>query len=195
MNRLQTTVFLLLCTAAVQAQTVSNVKTECVQIGGVCWATRNVAKPGKFAAKPEKAGKFYQWNRNKAWSSKGKVKSWDSSYPTGSEWEKANDPCPAGFRVPTQTELQTLVAARSTWTTNYNGTSVAGRVFGSGENTVFFPAAGYRYDNVGTLHHAGVGGFYWSSAEFNSNFAYYVSFGSVSHFTRNGGLSIRCVAE
>ncbi|MCL2510946.1 MAG: hypothetical protein FWF09_02730 [Bacteroidales bacterium] len=33
------------------------------------WAIWNVDKPGTFAAKPEDAGTFYQWNRKIGWSS------------------------------------------------------------------------------------------------------------------------------
>ena len=37
--------------------------TDGVVINGVRWATRNVDKPGTFAANPEDAGMLYQWNR------------------------------------------------------------------------------------------------------------------------------------
>jgi uncharacterized protein (TIGR02145 family) len=200
MNRLQTILFLLLCAVAVQAQSVDKVNTECVQIAGTCWATRNVAKPGKFAAKPEDAGKLYQWNRKKAWSSKGRVRGWDSSYPTGSEWEKANDPCPAGFRVSNRTEQEALVNAGSTWTTNYNGTGVAGRVFGSGEKVVFFPAAGCRGGIDGRLGNVGGYGYYWSSVgSSDSSYAYYLGVNGNTAYMYDSyrilGRSVRCVAE
>jgi len=38
---------------------------EGVVINGVKWATRNVAAPGTFAANPQDAGMFYQWNRKR----------------------------------------------------------------------------------------------------------------------------------
>jgi len=80
-----------------------------VVINGVKWATRNVAAPGFFAANPEDPGMFYQWNRKKAWPVTGAVTGWDSSYPTGTTWEQANDPSPAGWRVPTFAEIQSLL--------------------------------------------------------------------------------------
>ncbi|MDR0940697.1 MAG: hypothetical protein LBM68_00565, partial [Bacteroidales bacterium] len=83
--------------------------TESVVINGVRWATRNVAEPGTFAANPEDAGMFYQWNRKTARAVTGSVTSWDNSYPTGIEWEKANDPCPAGYRVPTLQDQASLL--------------------------------------------------------------------------------------
>ena len=39
-----------------------------VVINGVRWATCNVDAPGNFAANPEDAGMFYQWNRKVGWS-------------------------------------------------------------------------------------------------------------------------------
>ena len=178
-----------------------------VVINGIKWATRNVDNPGTFAATPQSAGKFYQWNRKKAWSATepakgiaiGKAGGWDASYPTGTTWEKANDPCPTGYRVPTEAEQDALVATGSTWTSNYNGTGVAGRIFGSGSNTIFFPAAGYRFYNDGTLNDAGAPGGYWSSTEYGSTNACLIIFGSGDAFVfgnyRTNGFSVRCVSE
>jgi len=85
-----------------------------VLINGVKWSTRNVNVPGTFAIKPEKAGMFYQWNRNIGWSATDPLssspsgRSWNSSNPTGTTWDKTNDPSPAGWRVPTLNEIQKL---------------------------------------------------------------------------------------
>lgn len=175
-----------------------NPKPECVEIAGVCWAISNVDAPGTFARNPEDAGMFYQWNRSKAWAATGTVTGWDNSTPTGTEWEKANDPCPTGYRVPTQTEQTALLNAGSTWTSDYNSTGVAGRIFGSGSNTVFLPAAGYRYTN-GALNYAGTSGNYWSSTQTSIGYAYYVHFTSGAYIMSNYncfiGLPVRCVKE
>ena len=171
-------------------------QAECVEINGVCWATCNVDAPGAFTDNPEDAGMFYQWNRKKGWPATGTVTGWDSSYPTGTTWETANNVCPAGYRVPTDTEIQSLIAAGSQWTTQ-NG--VAGRVFGSGDNSLFLPAAGYRNSSDGSLYDAGSYGYYWSSTQNNSSYAYYLDFNSSdagrSNSYRYYGFSVRCVAE
>jgi uncharacterized protein (TIGR02145 family) len=138
-----------------------------VVINGVRWATRNVDAPGTFADKPESAGMLYQWNRNVGWSnsdplfnSNGRT-SWNNSLPSGSSWEKANDPSPAGWRIPTKDELKTLFdtdKVSSTWT-KQNG--VGGRKFtdkATGK-TLFLPDAGVRFED-GRLD---TGGQYWSS--------------------------------
>ena len=79
-----------------------------VVINGVKWATRNVDAPGTFAANPYNAGMFYQWNRKKGWATTGDVTDWDSNNFVGDTWEEANDPSPAGWRVPTMSELGKL---------------------------------------------------------------------------------------
>ena len=155
-------------------------------INGVKWATRNVDAPGTFAANPEDPGMLYQWNRNIGWS----------AIPSDTTWETANDVCPSGWRVPTVAELGSLAASGSQWTTQ-NG--VNGRIFGSGDNTIFLPAAGYRNPTNGALASVGTIGYYWSSTVSGTN-AFRLSFGS--SFVDPGnlddrafGFSVRCVSE
>ena len=177
---------------------------ECVWINGVCWATRNVGMPGTFVDNPEDAGMFYQWNRNIGWSATNPIinsnggTTWDGSTPAGTTWETANEVCPAGYRVPTQAEFQSLVNSGSIWVSNWNHTGVTGRVFGSGDNTLFLPAAGFRYNTSGALDYAGTGGYYWSSTVSGSNASslfFNSSLSFMSNFTRAWGLSLRCVAD
>jgi len=182
--------------------TTPNQTDTVVVINGVKWATRNVDAFGTFAEKPESAGMFYQWNRPKAWNATdATVTGWDASYPTGTTWEKANDPSPKGWRVPTKEEMDKLFNIEKVsdeWTTQ-NG--VTGRKFTDKAtgNSLFFPAAGWRDDSDGTLYYAGTGGGYWSSAGNGSNFAYGMGFSSdgagVGNIGRANGLSVRSVAE
>jgi uncharacterized protein (TIGR02145 family) len=144
---------------------------------------------------------FYQWNRNIGWSATNpRVNSnggttWDSSTPTGTTWETDNNVCPSGWRIPNEAEIQNLIASGSQWTTR-NG--VNGRIFGSGDNTIFLPAVGYRSFS-GTLTVVGLYGGYWSSTQDNSNDAYYLNFSNNNAFRgrlgRNIGYSVRCVAD
>jgi len=164
-----------------------------VLINGVRWATSNVDNPGTFAANPEDAGKFYQWNRRTAWATTGSVSGWDSSTPPGTSWTKANDPCPSGWRVPTQAEQKKLVDAGNTWIIQ-NG--VSGRRFGSGSNTIFLPAVGLRYYDGVLLNDDA--GHYWNS-EGNPHLGFDLFFDKNSAQFSNGYLSygecVRCVAE
>lgn len=184
------------------AQKKSATYDEGVVIKGVKWATRNVDELRTFAPNPESLGKLYQWNRRKAWNTTGKeVENWDNSMPTGTEWEKANDPCPSGWRLPTLREFEMLVNSDNTWTTVNN---IKGRRFGSGDNTIFLPAAGERSGSDkfnGRLVDSGTLGYYWSRTEYSSTSAHLLLFfylnvdkGGVGGDKRDGN-SVRCVSE
>jgi len=173
-----------------------------VVINGVRWATRNVDAPGTFAATPESSGMFYQWNRRRGWGTTPTVSGWDSSIPTGNSWTRANDPCPTGWRIPTEGELRTLLQSTRVTaqmrTTGTRGMLFTDRTTG---NTLFLPAAGWRHREDGWLESENWVGEYWSStvAESNevwtlvfniSNRQYWVDWGN-----RTFGKSVRCVAE
>ena len=113
------------------------------------------------------------------------------------------DPCPAGFRVPSKAEWlgvrdnNTESNVGGTWSssaTNYT----TGKNFGS----LFLPAAGERdgYDSDnGVLLDRGLRGFYWSSYQFSTNAGGALVFesgsGAVNTFdaTRRSGFSVRCI--
>ncbi|MDR1743350.1 MAG: Ig-like domain-containing protein [Dysgonamonadaceae bacterium] len=176
------------------------VTVEGVLINGIVWATRNVDAPGAFAASPESFGMFYQWNRKIGWSSTDPLENsnggttWDSSVPDGTTWESPNDPCPVGWRVPAQEELESLLNTDYEWITQ-NG--VTGTVFGSAPNTIFLPAAGYRINDNGMMRIVGSDGFYWSSSQSNNiyvrTFDFQKGYASMYNDFRNFGFSIRCV--
>jgi len=175
-----------------------------VVIGGIKWARCNVNTPGTFAANPQDAGMFYQWNSAIGWSatdpmvdSNGSTVWLDSWVGNGAtSWESANDPCPAGWRMPTSDEFNTLANAGSEWTT----TPAPGRIFGSGSNIVFFPATGYRSFSSGALSNVGSNGYYWSAAPPSAPYGYglYFSNGpgdSSTNGSRAYGFTVRCVAQ
>jgi len=141
---------------------------EGVVINGVKWATRNVDEIGTFALTSESAGKFYQWNRKKAWAITGEVTGWDNSSDESTVWEKEKDPSPEGWRVPTSDEIKSLIEetkVNSEWI-NQNG--IIGRKFTdkSNGNSIFFPAFD---DGValrecsGKIGGTGQGAVYWGS--------------------------------
>ncbi|MCL2596468.1 MAG: fibrobacter succinogenes major paralogous domain-containing protein [Paludibacter sp.] len=177
-----------------------------VVINGVKWATRNVDAPGTFAAAPESAGMFYQWNRKIGWSATDPMINsngdtvWDSS-TSGDSWEKTNDPCPQGWRLPTLDELNKLLdtdKVKHEWVVQ-NG--VYGEKFTDKNtgNTLFLPAAGTRASSNGTLDIVGIYGFYFSSTQFGNMDAYILAFYNNSALSTYGnrlsGRSIRAVAE
>lgn len=111
--------------ATCELKVLRSVPADGVLINGLIWAKTNVDAPGTFAANPEDAGMFYQWNRKTGWSSTDPItsspadQSWGGIAP-GNSWAAANDPCPEGWRLPTVMELDKLVypeKVRSEWTT------------------------------------------------------------------------------
>jgi uncharacterized protein (TIGR02145 family) len=113
----------------------------------------------------------------------------------------ANDPCPAGWRLPTQAEWASIyVASGNTWTWS-NTTTPGYKISTDGGTTVslFLPAAGYRNQGSSTLGNAGTIGYYWSSTPY-STYSYYLYFSSGgvspgSNYYRANGYSCRCIAE
>jgi len=178
-----------------------------VTINGVTWATRNVAAPGTFAADFHSFGMYYQWNKKTAWSTENPLTNtdggttWNTTPSTENSWAKANDPCPAGWRVPTRNEINTLldtVKVRKDWTkvNNVKGWMQTDKISGK---SLFLPAAGKRLYNNGMLDLVGTNGFYWSSVRRNSEDIYYLYFSSfgIIEYSCTGifAHSIRCVKE
>ena len=71
--------------------------------------------------------------------------------------------------------------------------------FGSA-STIWYPASGYRLDDVGGLGNVGYSGYYWSASPSNYNAydLYFLSNGNVypsDSSNRAYGLSVRCLQE
>jgi len=177
-------------------------RNDGVVINGIMWATRNVDEAGTFAPTPESAGKFYQWNRKKAYSATYKtITDWDDTTPEGTEWGKANDPSPAGWRVPTIAEIETLfdttkVSHEFTKQNGVFGRKLTDKLTG---NSIFIPAA--RCRDGSTLDNNTITGYYWSTTLFENDkqYSYCMLFDRegwmTGYFHHTVALSIRSVAE
>jgi len=183
-----------------------------VMINGVKWATRNVDKPGTFTAKPENTGMYYQWNRKVGWSATDPMINsnggtvWDESYPTGTTWEKANDPCPSGWRVPTLDEYKKLLDREKVSYGFSNEKDIIGLrcTDKASGKSIFLPAAGFRSITNGKLYYVGDEGNYWSSTQdvYVNYYAYIISFEMDGPYPvywhdyfRSYGNCVRCVAD
>ena len=165
--------------------------SEKVDLGlSVCWAGWNVG-----ASFPEDYGDYYAWGETTT-----KSNYTGSSYQyyygdtcidigrniSGTQYDVARAQWGGSWRMPTKAEFQEL-KDRCTWSwTAYEG--VPGyKVTGPNGNSIFLPAAGYRYGTEINLSRSG--GFYWSGTlgEGYSYGAYYLRFGSSYNYVNNNG--------
>ena len=157
-------------------------------------------------------GDYYQWGRNApaadvdaligVWGSQGGNSNDGNWTPTAKGPE---DPCPTGFRVPSQAVWAAVnannTASRTGSFTNSPTNYSAALHYGPDASTklLTLPAAGRRNGTIGVLSGRGSVGFYWSSTEQVSN-AYNLFF-NISNVNpayssnRTIGFSVRCIAE
>ena len=180
---------------------------------GKIWMDKNLGAASVATSSTDAAsyGDLYQWGRNTdghesrtsataagpvATGTEGATFRTVSAAPydwlstqDGNRWygeASVNDPCPAGYRVPSDYEWQ---AERNTWATK----NIAGAF-----TALKLPVAGGRNYSNGTLNGVGSYGSYWSSTV-SGTYARYLEFSSsiaymFSH-PRAHGYSVRCIKD
>jgi uncharacterized protein (TIGR02145 family) len=187
-----------------------------VKSAGYCWKDRNLGAI-RVATKSDDSdayGDLYQWGRLRDGhqhrdsvttfdNSPGDVPGHGNFIKEGSppyDWRipqnanlwqglgGVNNPCPQGFRLPTETEL---IAERTTWTSGNNTLDA----FASPLKLV---VAGSRNNNTGDLENIHGFGQYWSSTVSGSE-SQYLYFHTTDANINNGyralGMSVRCIKD
>ncbi len=98
-----------------------------------------------------------------------------------------NNPCPSGYRLPTETELN---AERTSWSSN--------NAAGAFTSPLKLTLAGQRNSSGGLLNYVGGQGGYWSNTIFSSDSRYlYLVEGNafMNNDFRASGYSVRCIKE
>ena len=185
----------------------------------VYWASCNVG-----ASKPEEYGDYYAWGETETKSyytwktyllcipshySADKLLKYNTSYSYGDvdnntvldpEDDVAHVKLGYNWRMPTDEEWTELMTKCTlTWTDNYNGTGVLGRMAtGPNGKSIFLPAAGLRDDYYTNFKEEGL---YWSSSLYTDDprDAWYFNTSSANSNIRSRwrqyGLSVRPVTE
>ncbi len=206
-------------TAPAKAQAPANV--QAVDLGlpsGLKWASCNVG-----ATTPEDYGNYYAWGEvlpkdNYSWTtyahangSANDLTKYCSDATLGNDGftdnlttlEPEDDAATANWggewRMPTEAEWIEL-RTQCTWTwmtqSGVNGYQVTSK---TNSNSIFLPAAGYRYDE--TLSDGGSYGNYWASSLFEKNsghawgIGFYSGLADMGSYTRCYGQSVRPVQD
>ena len=178
---------------------------EAIDLGlpsGTKWASWNVG-----ASAPEEYGGYYAWGETEEKDnySEGMYKYYNSETNeyihigddiAGTEYDVAHEKWGGSWRMPSLDQIQELLdICTQTWTqqNDVNGTLVTG----PNGNSIFLPAAGYRWGD--SLRYEGTNGHYWSSSLYPSYslYAYSLFFGSSywdwGYSYRYYGQSVRAV--
>ncbi len=174
---------------------------------GTLWADRNVG-----ASSPGDYGGYYAWGETSTksdytWDTYTHCDgNWDNCHNIGSNisgtrYDVARQAWGGGWKLPTKSQWKELIN-RCTWTWTTQGGHSGYKVTGPNGNSIFLPAAGYRfgtssYDDVGCdgYYH------YWSATLNGSNTrdAWSLNFSSGNHYMnyscRNLGYTVRPVTE
>ena len=181
---------------------------------GAIWMDRNLGATQAATSSTDAAsyGDLYQWGRTSDGHQLGTSSVTAGPVAAGSEgsnfitngttpydwlstqddtrWgaaKTANDPCPIGYRVPTEAELN---AERLLFPTNGSAGAYA--------SELKFPVAGYRSSSAGAITLAGTYGRYWSSTVLGTSarrLTFTSSSADMNSSNRAFGLSVRCIKE
>jgi len=194
----------------------SQVTYGTVSKGGLCWLDRNLGatRSATSSTDTQSYGDLFQWGRGADGHQRRSPLSGTTSTTSSSDnpgtnrfitisasphdwrnpqntnlWQGAtgvNNPCPAGWRIPTEAELN---VERLSWSSQNSAGAYA--------STLNWSVAGYRTNNSSLINVGFVGGV-WSStvSSTNSRFlSFYASDAQLYSYNRAHGFSVRCLRD
>lgn len=194
----------------------SQVTYGTVQSQGKCWMDRNLgaSQVATSTADPNAYGDLFQWGRgddghqNTNSPTTSTLSSTDNPgnnqfiYSNGGDWRNpandnlwqgasgVNNPCPAGWRVPDNSDLNT---ERLGWSSQ--------NAAGAFASPLKWTRSGYRYYQTGALQVQGNQSYAWSSTVDSPGFGSILFFDASSAslgeggYYRAGGMSVRCIKD
>ena len=182
----------------ISAANKAAIACEYVDLGlSVKWATCNVG-----ASKPEEYGNYYAWGEINTKDNYSESTSLTYVMELGDisgnpQYDAATANWGGKWRMPTKEEFQELMDNCKWKWTRINGIKGYKVTSKKNGNSIFLPAAGYRYGTP--LYYGGSFGYYWSSSPDDTINAYRLYFHSGYHSTvwdnRYCGRSVRPVSE
>ncbi|OCW74218.1 hypothetical protein A4G24_03650 [Elizabethkingia anophelis] len=157
---------------------------------------------------------FYQFGRNTVVATgstqTAEISGWNTTVAADNAWNSGteaapvktgNDPCPQNYRIPTRTELQSLldgttkseIGTFSDSPTNFS----AAKVYTSNRNSsvkLTFPAIGARNAAAGRVNNRGISPHVWTSTASDASNAYANGRNTIVIHPKNTGNPIRCIA-
>jgi uncharacterized protein (TIGR02145 family) len=161
----------------------------------VYWAKSNVGTTAKtFESAATNYGGYYQWDDDIPYTYTGGTEPPETN-SSSTYWQSANNPCPAGWEVPTKQDCYDLLAASTAKTWAPSG-GINGATITVPKGTLFFPAGGSR--DGATSGGQTTTGLYWSSEQASATAAYRLRFdstdpGATATSPKTYTRSIRCV--
>jgi uncharacterized protein (TIGR02145 family) len=159
-------------------------------------------------------GNYYQWGRKTAVANAstpaGAISGWNTTYAANGAWSNtsktANDPCPTGFRVPTNAQWLGVIANNTvsrtgSWTgSDANFTTAIHWGPNTSTKALTLPAVGCRNGLDGTLDGRSSYGNYWSTTENGTTVAWALNAKSSDaitkgDLTRRNGFAVRCISQ